>query len=153
MSHTHFMSPRFTILFRCLMILFLCTLGNSAHILADSPHTNRNQTFSPRYNDYDPRRYAKFFGTPLSYEQWKCLPRGVQAKTQTGPDAYVVSLTSWPPRTGPSPKTPGIWLTIESLMQQTPINPTVLSCGFTKGNTREACEIYLKHSLISCTAD
>lgn len=35
-----------------------------------------------------------------------------------GTDAYVVSLTSWPPRTGPGPKTPGIWVTLESLMRQ-----------------------------------
>jgi len=41
----------------------------------------------------------------------------VAAKPKTGTDAYVISLTSWPARTQAG--TPGIWVTIESLMRQT----------------------------------
>jgi len=68
------------------------------------------------HNDYCPLLYEKYFGKQLSYENWKKLPKGTKQHPLKGKKAYVVSLTTWPPRTQKG--TPGIWLTIESLMRQ-----------------------------------
>ena len=68
------------------------------------------------HNDYNPDLYEHHFKKRLTYAEWKKLPRGVKDQPLSGANAYIISLTSWPPRTNPG--TPGIWLVIEGLMRQ-----------------------------------
>lgn len=68
------------------------------------------------HQDFDAKLYKRYFETSVTYAGWKALPRGVKTKPASGQNAYVISLTTWPPRTKKG--TQGIWLTIESLMRQ-----------------------------------
>ena len=68
------------------------------------------------HQDFDANLYKRYFKTSVTYAGWKALPRGVKTKPASGQNAYVISLTTWPPRTKKG--TPGIWLTIESLMRE-----------------------------------
>jgi hypothetical protein len=91
--------------------------------------TTQKHSITGRHIDFDTRRYQYYFGEQVTYEQWKKLPRGVRDNPRTGTGAYVVSLTSWPPRTREG--TPGIWITIESLMRQT-VKPDRIILWLTK---------------------
>ena len=98
------------ILHCCFLILF-CVCNARAEDRVDLSQVQGN------HNDFDPALYAKHFKKSITYDEWKALPRGVKEKAGEGSDAYVVSFTSWPPRTREG--TPGIWITIETLMCQT----------------------------------
>ena len=105
------MLERFSLLFLC--FVYTCVLAaHSKDVLFELVNTSCEGS----HNDFSAQLHVNHFQEAATYIDWKKKPRGVKAKPSIGQNAYVISLTTWPPRTKKG--TQGIWLTIESLMRQ-----------------------------------